>query len=207
VWEHDKGTEIVTSGTRGVNAYDLDGHLRWQLKGMSSIAAPTPFAKNGLLYLTSGFPGDDMRPVYAIKPGATGDITLNEGETSSAQIAWANLQLGTYSTTPLVYGDYYYTLLDRGLFLCHDARTGRQIYGRQRLMAGGFTTSLWAYNGKIFALSEEGDTFVIQAGPEFKVLGTNALGEMTMATPAVARGSLIIRTVSSLYRITKGGGQ
>jgi outer membrane protein assembly factor BamB len=105
----------------------------------------------------------------------------------------------------LVYGDYYYTLLDRGFLLCHDARTGKQIYGRQRISpgAGGFTASPWAYNGKIFLLSEDGDTFVVQAGPEFKLLGTNSLDEMALASPAVVRGSVILRTQSKLYRIAR----
>ena len=67
--------------------------------------------------------------------------------------------------------------------------------------ATGFTASPWAYNGKVFALSEDGDTYVMPAGPEFKVLGKNSLGEMSMATPAVANGSVIIRTASKLYRI------
>jgi len=102
-----------------------------------------------------------------------------------------------------VYGDYYYTLFDRGFFTCHDAKTGREVYGRQRIAtdASGFTASPWAYNGRIFALSEDGDTYVIEAGPEFKVLGKNSLGEMTLATPAIARGSLVIRTASKLYRV------
>jgi hypothetical protein len=89
------------------------------------------------------------------------------------------------------------------MLTCHDARTGRQIYGKQRLdpESSAFTASPWAYNGKIFALSEDGDTFVMQAGSEFKLIGKNPLGEMCMATPAIARGSLIIRTASKLYRI------
>ena len=88
---------------------------------------------------------------------------------------------------------------------CHDARTGREIYGKQRIdpEVSAFTASPWASNGKIFALSEDGDTFVIQAGPQFKVLGKNSLDEMSMATPAMTRGSLIIRTASKLYRIGK----
>ena len=70
--------------------------------------------------------------------------------------------------------------------------------------AAAFTDSPWAYNGKIFALSEDGDTFVIQAGPEFKLLGKNTLDEMCMATPAIYRATLIVRTASKLYRIQKG---
>jgi hypothetical protein len=97
-----------------------------------------------------------------------------------------------------------YTLLDRGFLLAHDARTGHEVYGRQRLAmdASGFTASPWAYNGKIFAASEDGDTFVIQAGPTYKLLGRNSLGEMTMASPAISRGSLIMRTAAAIYRIS-----
>ena len=98
-------------------------------------------------------------------------------------------------------------MLDRGFFLCHDAKTGEEIYGRQRLELGnGFTASPWAYNGKIFLLSEDGDTYVVRAGPQFEVIGKNSLNEMSLATPAVVRGSVILRTQSKLYRIAKEGG-
>jgi outer membrane protein assembly factor BamB len=205
VWENERRTEIVTSGTRKVRSYDLDGHLLWVLGGMSSIVIPTPFSQFGLLFLASGYVGDTVRPVFAVRSGARGDISLKDGAASNEYIAWYQRQAGPYNPSPVVYGDYYYTLLDRGIFTCHDARTGREIYGKQRIDPGAsaFTASPWAYNGKIFALSEDGDTFVIQAGPEFKVLGKNSLDEMSMATPAIARGSLIIRTATKLYRIGK----
>jgi outer membrane protein assembly factor BamB len=105
----------------------------------------------------------------------------------------------------LVYGDYYYTLYSQGFLTAHDARTGQQVYGRRRVAtdAGAFTASPWAYNGKVFAANEDGDTYVLQAGPEYKLLGKNTLGQMVLATPAVVRGSVIIRTVSSLWRIAK----
>ena len=203
VWEHGARTEIVTSGTGKVRSYDLSGRLLWELKGMSSISIPTPFARHGLLFISSGYVGDPLRPAYAIRPGAAGDISLKPGETSNQFIVWSMPAAAPYNPTPLVYGDYYYTLFDRGFLTCHDARTGREVYGRQRISpdASGFTSSPWAYNGKIFALSEDGDTYVIQAGPEFKVIGKNALGEMTLASPAVARGSLVIRTASKLHRV------
>ena len=208
VWENSKRTEIVTAGTKRVRSYDLDGKLLWEFGGLSSIAIPTPFAKHGLLYIASGYVGDQVRPVWAVRPGASGDISLKGEETSNAFVAWYQKQAGPYNPSPLVYGDYYYTLLDRGFFTCHDARTGKEIYGKQRIdpAAAAFTASPWAYNGKIFALSEDGDTFVIQAGPEFKLLGKNTLDELAMATPAIYRSSLIVRTASKLYRIQKGAG-
>jgi outer membrane protein assembly factor BamB len=205
VWENEVRTEIVTTGVRKVRSYSLDGKLLWEMSGMTGNVVPTPFARYGLIYINSGYPGASPRPVYAIRPGASGDITLKPGETSSQYIVWFQPALGTYSTSSLVYGDYYYTLLDRGFLLSHDARTGQQIYGRQRISpeASGFTASPWAYNGKIFLLSEDGDTFVVQAGREYKLLRTNSLNEMALATPAVVRGSLILRTQSKLYRIAR----
>ena len=206
VWANDVRTEVVTAAQNRVRPYALDGTLLWELSGMSDFGTiATPFAKNGLLYVSSGYPGSPRRPVFAIRPGASGDISLTEGETSSRDIAWFHPRLGSYQTSALMYGDYYYTLLDRGFLLCHDARTGEEVYGRQRLTAGtSFAASPWAYNGKIFLLSEDGDTYVVQAGPEFKLLGTNSLNEMAMATPAVVGGSLFIRTQSKLYRIEQG---
>lgn len=204
IWEHSQRTEIVTPGSGKVRSYGLDGTLLWELAGMSSITIPTPSARHGLLYVSSGYVGDPLRPTYAIAPGASGDISLRTGETSNAFVAWSHPTIAPYHPSPLAYGDALYTLLDRGFFTAHDAKTGRELYGRQRIAAdaSGFTSSPWAYNGKIFALSEDGDTYVLQAGPEFKVVGKNSLSELTLATPAIADGSVIIRTASKLYRIS-----
>jgi outer membrane protein assembly factor BamB len=203
VWENERWTEIVTTGSDRVRSYDTSGRILWELSGMSTITIPTPFARHGLLFISSGYIADPLRPAYAIRPGASGDISLKQGETSNEFIAWSSPTGAPYNPTPIVYGDAYYTLFDRGFMTSQDARTGRDIYGRQRITsdASGFTTSPWAYNGKIFAMSEEGDTYVIQAGPEFKVLGKNSLNEMTLASPAISGGSLIVRTASKLYRI------
>jgi outer membrane protein assembly factor BamB len=203
VWKNDRRTEIVTAGSDKIRSYDVDGKLLWELSGMSSFAVPTPFSANGLLYVTSGYPGDKLRPAYAIRPGATGDISLKSDRTENDYIVWSQATLGPFHPSALVYGGCYYTLLDRGLLSCNDPGTGKEIYPRQRISveATGFSASLWAYNGKVFALSEDGDTYVIQAGADFKILGKNSLEEMTLATPAVANGSLIVRTATKLYRI------
>jgi outer membrane protein assembly factor BamB len=207
VWDHDGRSEIVTPGPKRVRSYDADGKLLWEFSGMSNLVIPTPFTKFGLLYVTSGYVGDQLRPTYAIKPGAKGDITLPKGQTSNEFIAWSHPQAGPYNPSPIVYGDYYYTLFDRGFLTCHEARTGKEIYGKQRIGDAGvaFTSSPWAANGKLFLLSEDGDTFVVEAGSQFKLVGTNPLNEMCMATPAIARGSLIVRTASKLYRISRKG--
>ena len=203
IWENDLRTEIVTAGRRRVRSYDLDGRLLWELGGMTVNVVPTPFARDGLVYISSGYPGGMPRPVYAIRPGASGDISLNTGETGNDFLVWYQPMLGTYNTSALVYRGSYYTLLDRGFLLNHNARTGREIYGRTRVKPGsGFTASPWAYNGRVFLLGEDGDTFVVRAGPDFELLGTNSLNEMALATPAVVRGSLLLRTQSRLYRIS-----
>ena len=208
VWENAERTELVTTGTDRVRSYDLDGRLLWELAGMSSIVVPTPVAADGLLYLESGYIADFFRPVYAVRPGASGDVSLAEGETSNDHVAWSLEQGGSYHPSPLVYGGVYYTLLDRGLMTAHDARTGAEIYGRRRIDVGqAFTASPWAYNGRIFVLSEQGTTYVIEAGPEFRVLAENPLDEFTMATPAILDDGLIIRTAEAVWRIAGPAGR
>ncbi len=203
IWKNQQRTELVTAARGKIRSYNLDGQLLWELGGMSSIVIPTPLAEHGLLYVTSGYVGDKKRPLFAIRPDAQGDITLSEDKTSNQYVAWCQKQGGPYNPSPIVYGDYLYVLYDRGFLSCYDARTGNEVYSRQQIAAGAtaFTASPWANDGKLFCLSEDGDTFVIQAGPEFKVLGRNALNEMCMATPAAVRGSLILRTLTKLYRI------
>jgi outer membrane protein assembly factor BamB len=205
IWENDQRTELITTGSDKVRSYDLNGTLLWEFAGMSTITIPTPFARHDLLFISSGYVADQLRPTYAIRPGASGDISLAPGTTTNASIAWSHPTIAPYNPTPLVYGDYLYTLLDRGFFTAHDARTGREIYGRQRIApdASGFSSSPWVYNDRIFVMSEDGDTYVLQPGPEFKVLEKNSLGEMTLASPAVSADSLIIRTASKLYRISE----
>lgn len=199
-------TEVVVPGMKRIRSYDLDGKVLWELGGMSSLVIPMPFSHDGLLYVSSGYVGDQTRPAFAIRPGASGDITLTGGATSNEYVAWSLPQGGPYMPSPLIYGGYYYTLFDRGFLTCHDPKTGREIYGKVRIdrEAAAFTASPWAYNGKIFALSEDGVTYVIAAGPEYKLLGRNRLDEeLTMSTPAIVRDSLILRTASHLYRIVK----
>lgn len=201
VWQNDLRTEIVTAGKRRIRSYDLGGKLLWELDGrMSNLIIPSPFSSLGHVYLASGYVGDRNRPVYAIKPGAAGDITLKEDEKKNAFVQWYQPQSGPYNPSPIVYRDHYYTLLDQGFMTCHDAHSGEEIYGKTRLPVGSsFTSSPWAYNGKIFCLSEDGDTYVIEAGKTFKLLHTNSLGELCMATPAACQGKLFIRTASKLY--------
>lgn len=204
VWEHAQRSEIVTPGSRLTRAYDLDGNELWRLGGASSITIGTPYAAGGLLYVSSGYILDKQKPLWAIRPGANGDITLKEAETSNAAIAWCQKQGAPYNPSTLVYGDLLYVLLDRGLLACYDARTGDLVYEPQRLGgANAYTSSPWAYDGKVFCLDEYGTTTVVKAGRDFEVLRQNSLEEddMALATPAVAGRKLLIRTDKRLYCI------
>jgi outer membrane protein assembly factor BamB len=198
VWKHAQRTEIVTVGPVVAVSYDLTGKELWRMSGMSPLPIPTPFAYEGLLYIDGG----RGRPLFAVKPGATGDISLPRSADSNAYVAWSQARGGTYLPSPVAYQGGIYTLTETGMLSRFDAKTGKQTY-KERLGAGNFTTSPWAYNGKIFCLSEEGVTFVVTAGESFKVLHTNPLDEMAQATPALAGERLLIRTETKLYSIRR----
>ena len=202
IWTNNQRTELVTSGSRAVRSYDLDGKLLWSLRGMSGIAIPTPFAGSGLLFVTSGYVGDKLRPLYAIRPGASGDITLQSGETNNQFVAWSNPVGGPYNPSPLLYEGRVYVLYDRGLVSCYDAKTGQVLYDRERLPEGfAFTSSPWAAGGRIFCLNEDGVCYVLRAGDKFELLHTNKLADddMCMATPALSGDRLLVRTAARLY--------
>ena len=130
--------------------------------------------------------------------------TLKEGETNNEYIAWCEKTAAPYNPSALSYDERFYVLWDFGFLNCRSAKTGREIYEKQRLKTdgtAGFTGSPWAYRGRVFCLSEDGDTYVIRAGDKFQVERVNALDEMCMATPACSGDRLFIRTMSRLYCI------
>ncbi len=204
IWENQQRTEIVTAGTGAVRSYDLNGQLLWSLKGMSSITIATPYAVDGLLYVSSGYVGDQQRPIYAIKPGASGDISLKDDETSNEFIVWSQPKAAPYNPSTLVSGDRLFVLYDRGTVSCLDARTGVERFGQKRLPNGqAFTSSPWAMGDKIFCLNEDGVTYVLRDSNEFELLHTNRLADddMGMASPAISKHGLLIRTSARIYCI------
>lgn len=208
VWQHDQGTELVVPGRVRNRSYTLGGELLWEFDGkMSGLVIPSPFAAHGLCYISSGYVGDDHRPTFAIKPGARGDITPEDGDFASSEfVAWYQGKASSYNPTQIVYGDLLYTLYDRGFLTCHDALTGELVYDKQRFTPrGSFTASPWAYNGHVFCLSEEGLTYAVKAGREFEVVARNDLLELTLASPAISGDKLLIRTAWGLYCISEGG--
>jgi outer membrane protein assembly factor BamB len=206
IWKNKLRTEIIVPGSGRTRSYGLDGKELWSLKGMSSITIATPYAHDDLLYLSSGYVGDSKRPIYAIKPGAKGDISVTSKNTSNDFIAWSSWKAAPYNPSTLLYRDQIYVLLDRGYLSAYNPKTGTAIYGKQRLPGStGFTASPWAYHGKIFCFNEDGGTNVCKAGKSFELLRTNQLAEddMGMATPAIAGKNLLIRTSARIYCIRK----
>ena len=203
IWENNLRTEIITPGTGKVRSYDLEGKLLYEFGGCSSITIARPYAVHGLLFVSSGYIGDTKRPIYAIKPGASGDISLKTGATSSEHIVWSQKKGAPYNPSTIVYGDLLYVLHDRGFTEVRDARTGKPVHPKARIPgAKAFTASPWAANGNIYFLDEFGATFVYSAGPDFKLIGKNELPEeMYMATPAIAGNRLLIRSDKALYCI------
>ncbi len=200
VWRHELRTEIVTIGPGEAISYDLNGKELWRLSGMAGGPIPTPFAYEGLLYINAG----RGRPLFAIRPGASGNISLKQGETSNAYVVWSQPKGGTYLPSSLAYQGAVYSLTETGILTRYDSKTGKEIY-KTRIdpTATAFTTSPWAYNGKLFCLSEEGQTFVVSTGQEFKLLHVNELDDMAQASPALAGERLLIRTEHRLYSIRK----
>ncbi len=204
VWTHDGGTEIVTAGTKAVRSYDLNGGLLWSLKGMSSITIATPYVADGLLYISSGYVLDPTKAMYAIKPGAKGDISLAKDEISNGFIVWSSNKIAPYNPSTLVNGGRLFVLYDGGIASSLDAKTGEPDYERQRVSRGtGYTVSPWSYDGKIFCLNEDGLCTVLRTGKLFEILHTNKLAddEICMSTPSIAGDRLLIRADSRLYCI------
>jgi outer membrane protein assembly factor BamB len=200
VWRHPLRTEVVTIGPGEAVSYDLQGKELWRMSGMSQTPVPTPFAYEGLLYINGG----RGRPLFAIRPGASGNISLKENETANEYIAWSQARGGTYLPSSVAYQGAVYTLTETGILNRYDAKTGKQTY-KTRIdpAASAFTTSPWAYNGKLFCLSEEGQTFVVSTGEQFELSHVNELDDFSQASPALVGERLLIRTERRLYSIRR----
>jgi outer membrane protein assembly factor BamB len=196
--------ELIVNATRAIRSYDPEtGKLLWECRGpATSITTPTPTSSNGLIFVSSGFIRDEIRPITAFRPGARGDITLKEGVTHSDAIAWRQPTAAPYIPSPIAYRDYIFVLLDQGFIACYDAKTGKELYGRTRIDVGAiFSASPVAVEGKLYCISEDGDVFVIKAGPEYELIARSSLGESVMASPAVSDGKMFVRAIKHLYCI------
>jgi outer membrane protein assembly factor BamB len=200
VIEANGRAELVTNATKFARGYDPEtGKELWRLARHSEITVPTPFLGQGLIFITSGY--RPVQPIYAIKPGATGDISLKEDTTTNDFIAWSVEKGGTYQPTPIVYGDHLYTCSNDGIVTCYEAKTGKRLYRERLSGAGGHTASPVAADGRIYFTSEEKGIRVIKAGPTFELLAVNQLGDPCMATPAISDGMIFIRSQHVVFGI------
>ncbi len=200
---HDLGARkiVLVNGWKHAGAYDAKtGKEIWKLRGQGDIPVPTPFVVDGLVFLSQAHgPGS---PVYVVKADATGDVTLAGDARSNDSVVWSLDRGGSYIPTPIVYDRVLYVGRDNGVLTAYRARTGEQLY-QQRLGGGtgGFSASLVAADGKVYVTSEDGDVYVLKAGETYELLATNSLGEVAMATPAIADGTIFFRTRSRLVAI------
>ncbi len=192
--------QVLVNGWKHAGAYDLrSGREIWRLSRGGNTPVPTPIVGHGLVFLTSAqLP---LSPIYGVHERASGDITPEDDRRASAHIAWSHQRDGSYMQTPILYGDLLYVGRIIGVVNAFRATTGERVY-RARLGVGrGFTASAVAADGKLYYTSEDGEAFVVRAGPTFELLAENPLGEIAMATPAVSEGVLYYRTRHHLVAI------
>ena len=204
IMEVNGKAELVTQATNFTRGYDpMTGKELWKYSGNSEIAIPTPIMGPGFIVITNGY--RLVQPIVALKPGATGDITLKQGETKSGHIVWSTTRGGPYIPTPVIYQDQLYVLQGNGVLQAYNVATGERIY-QERIggTGGSFSASLVAGDGKLYATSEDGDVFVVKAGPKYELLAKNTVGEVLMATPAISDGLLIFRGLKHVIAIKPG---
>jgi outer membrane protein assembly factor BamB len=194
-------SQLIVNGMRHVGGYDLKtGKEIWKLSGGGDIPVPTPVVSDGLIYITNAH--GPAAPVYAIRESASGDVSLKGGATSNEGVAWSVARDGGYMCTPLVYRGLVYIVKFNGVLSAFDAKTGERKF--QERLAGGtaaFTASPVAGDGKVYLANEDGQVFVIKAGPAYELLAQNDVGGAVLATPAISEGRLIFRTAGHVMSL------
>jgi len=185
---------LVASAAEAIIAYDpATGKELWRHKGLESNAVPTPVVMKDVVVVTSGSP---RKIALALKGGGSGDVT------GTPQLVWSYNKGTAYVPSPILYGDYLYLMTGNGSISCLQARTGKVEYEGARVPKPTmFMASPVAYEGKVLLTSEDGDTFVLKAGPNHEVLGTNSICEPVYASPAIADGRIFIRGEQNIYCI------
>ena len=191
--------ELVTSGNELIISYDpKTGKELWRTKGHASNAIATPVTGHGMVVVSAGYP---LKRTLAIKLGASGEL-----DSLDANIVWRYNKGSAYVPSPILLGEHFYLMTDRGQLTCVEAKSGKMIYEGARLpVPATFTASPVAYGDKLLLTSEDGDTFVIKAGATHEVLATNSLEEPVFASPAISNGMIFIRGEKNLYCIANEG--
>ena len=193
--------ELVTNAPKFIRGYDpMTGKELWRLGRSSNITAPTPIYDKDLIVVMSG--RRPNAPIFVLRAGASGDITLPEGASSGGPVLWTKERAGSYMPTPLIYDGLLYVLKNDGIFICYDLASGEKKYEERVPHVGsGFSGSPVAADGKIYLPSEDGDIFIVRAGPKYEILGKNSTGELLMSTPAISEGVMYVRAQHTLFAI------
>jgi outer membrane protein assembly factor BamB len=201
VLETGRGAQVVVNGWHRSGGYDFaTGRELWHLDNGGDIPVPTPVFANGLVSLTSGH--GKLRPMRAIRPEATGDLTPAEPGSTNAGIPWEHARQGNYMQTPIVVSNRVSGCSDWAVLTCFDATSGTIIYSeRFGGPAQGYTASPVSDGRHLFLPGEAGQVLVVPVGDKFSVVATNDLAETCMATPAIADGTLLFRTRAKLIAI------
>jgi outer membrane protein assembly factor BamB len=168
----------------------------WRFKDEAEVKTPTPFAAEGLIVFSGGYRG---RPIFALKAGGSGDLSVPADARSGAFLAWRTEPGGPYTSTPVAYRGILYGVRDEGIAFAYDLATGERVF-RERT-GTTHSASPVASDGKIYVAAEAGEVLVLKAGRSFEVLARNDMGESCMATPAISNGSLFVRTRGHVYAI------
>jgi outer membrane protein assembly factor BamB len=197
------GPELVTNASNFIRGYDpRSGQELWRVGPSSKIRAPTPIAGDDVIVVASGRAPE--RPIFVVRAGARGDLTMPSGQSASEAIAWSRMGRGSYMPTPLIYKGVLYVLANNGVLDAYDLRSGQEIY-RQRLplIGSGYSASPVAADDRIYLSNEDGEMLVIAAGPEFVHIATNSMGELLLATPALSSGVMYVRSAGSVFAIAR----
>jgi outer membrane protein assembly factor BamB len=195
-------TQVAINGWHHTGGYDFKtGAELWKLKGGGDIPVPTPVFAHDLIFFTSAH--GSWRPIRAIRPTASGDITPKDPGQTNSSIVWTHGRQGAYMQTPIVVGDLLWSCTDNGVLTCFDAATGAIRYSERLASRGGqgYTASPVSDGRNLYFTSEEGNVFVVPAKAQFAVLTFNSLGETCLATPALSDGTLYFRTRSKLIAV------
>jgi outer membrane protein assembly factor BamB len=190
---HNGRKQVVVSASDKVRSYDpATGKLIWECAGLGSNVIPAPVSADGVVYVMSGHRDPNL---LAIRLGREGDLTGTDA------IAWTNNRGNSYTASPVLHDNKLYFVTDSGMLSCLNSRTGEAYYRQQRLpKAYNFKASPVGANDKLYLATEEGDVAVVKMGETYEVLAVNALTDQVfIATPAIAGGSLYLRSQDALY--------
>ena len=187
------GPEVIVNSSERVDAYNpRTGELLWYTGGTNRFPVPSPLFHDGVIYMSRGYRSS---PYMAIRPGGKGDV-------SKSHVIWENATGGPYISSLVYDSGLIYMATDVGAVTVVDAKDGSRVW--QQRIEGVFSASPVAADGKIYFVSEDGETIVVRSGRTPEVLSRNDLGERQIASPAVSNGQIFIRTDDHLFAIGKG---